>query len=60
MLYNLKINIFYIIYGTNKTFHCNSKASNMDYMAVQYGVVYLKTCEVPYNFLTKFYEMRHC
>jgi hypothetical protein len=32
----------------------------MDYMAVQYGVVYLKTCEVPYNFLTKFYEMRHC
>jgi hypothetical protein len=42
MPYNLKISKFYIIYGTKKTPHSNSKAPNLDYRAVHYGVVYLR------------------
>jgi hypothetical protein len=42
MPYNLKISIFYKIYGTNKIFYCNSKAPNLDYRAAHYNVVYLR------------------
>jgi hypothetical protein len=59
MAYNLKINIFYKIYGINKIFRFNGKASNLDYRVVYYDIVYLRHLRLSY-FLTKFYEIRYC
>jgi hypothetical protein len=38
----------------------HSKTLYIDYRTVHYSVVYLRHLRVTYNFLTKFYKMRHC